>query len=565
MKKSILLFALFIGTLAFGEQINKLPRVAELEDTLRTQASNYIRSRFPEQPFLVSVSVEPVRRIAEGSSASDRDSEALPYFDSNETKIMDEWDDPGLTTHQLLLRTKKVSVEVNLSDSISDTEKTEIKEALFQSLHLVQARDEIKVETRKWSTARTNTWYLVFGLSAILIFLIGLSIIQRTGYQKLASALSNLPSAKGGSSTVVTTASGSGSGGNDSKGSFGSKETTLKGGVEVSDPVLARKIMSGLMETVKSLPSFPTLNTMVALDRYGKNNPEGLGALMHELPGDLQKTLFSLSNDSYWLKAMIEPGIFGMEQLNFFQRLIREATQSETSEHDRMLIHVWRLGPDSENFLRSLNRGTAFAILSEFPKDIAIPLARKAFPGAWADLVDPDFKTAKISETEARRVMMDALKVRPATDLTKLSHYRREIEILEFLKNCSIEAEREVYGASKPNSGIHQMRAPFFVILDGNETILKDFVLQYNPYQWSVALWDASPQDRKKIEGFMFEKQKYLFQESIKGFERNPPDLSSVSQQRERMAATFRNSFNQMVKEQEAGAERDSDEKQKAA
>ncbi len=49
---------LMTGT-AFAQEIMKHPRVVELEDGLKNSAADYIKARFPESPFMVTVKVDP--------------------------------------------------------------------------------------------------------------------------------------------------------------------------------------------------------------------------------------------------------------------------------------------------------------------------------------------------------------------------------------------------------------------------------------------------------------------------------------------------------------------------
>jgi hypothetical protein len=536
MKK---IFLILIATLAaqaaHADSIGKHPRVAELEDSLREQASLYLKARFPDQPFLVNVSVDPVRRVT--GKLNDDKGEELPYFDSAENELTDEWDDPNVNLHQLLLRTKKVVVETYVSENVSDGERAEVKDALYQSLHLVEARDEVKVETRKWNTTRVYTYYAVAALAAMLFFLIGFSIIQRSGYKRLAQTLGNFQATapanasvqSGGGNSIAAPTNDSGMG----------RETTVKGGLEFSDPVKAREMMARQVEVVKTLKCFPTLDMMIQLDRYGKNDAHALGALLHELPPAMQKKVFANGAESYWLQAMLEPSTFGMEQLNLFQRLVRDASAVENAHVNEMLIHVWRVGADLESFIRTLNRDTALSILSLFPKHIAIRVARKAFPGAWADLLDSNYKALEFTPEHAKEVTNRALKIRPLMDLSKLSQYKNETEIMEYLKVATPEEEREIYLASKSDALFQKTRPPFYLVMEGTEPQLKEFVGRFNPQQWTLALFNLARSERSKIQDQMPEKQRFLFLERLKQFEQQHPDPIQVGQIRELIARRF--------------------------
>ena len=173
-----------LSTLAQADNLQKHPRVAELEDSLRAQASTYLRARFPDQPFLVSVSVDPLRR----TTAKETQTESLPYFDTVSEEIQDEWDDPSLSLYQLQVRTTKITLQVSLSDTLTDSETSEIKDALTLNLHLIPARDEIRVEIRQWTTS-TSGRNLQFAMAGgiALLFLMGLFFINRQSTKKQRS------------------------------------------------------------------------------------------------------------------------------------------------------------------------------------------------------------------------------------------------------------------------------------------------------------------------------------------------------------------------------------------
>ena len=176
-----------------AEGLTKHPRVAELEDTLSKDGASYLRGRFPDQPFLLNVSVDPLRRVPSRTDRKTGNSEILPYLDLAEEEIQDEWDDPQSSLHQLLLRVTKVTVAVTVPKEVSDDEAAEIRASLLQSLHLIPARDSIEITRREWSKA-AGAYALVYPVSALVVtifFLLGLYVINRSGTARLSKALAS--------------------------------------------------------------------------------------------------------------------------------------------------------------------------------------------------------------------------------------------------------------------------------------------------------------------------------------------------------------------------------------
>jgi hypothetical protein len=236
---------------------------------------------------------------------------------------------------------------------------------------------------------------------------------------------------------------------------------------------------------------------------------------------------------------MLEPGHFGLEEVEIFQGVVREAAFSHDAHVEEMLIRVWRLGPEIETFMRGLDRDVAISIFSMFPKDKAIQHARKAFPGAWADVLDPEFRTVKFSPEQCKEIADRAEKQRALLDFSRLNHYRQLSEVMRFLKTANPEEEKEIYLVAKPNSAIHQTRAPFYVLLEASEALLNKFVPLYTPQQWTLALFNVNRALRVKVQNTMGEKQRFLFVERMKQLDSNHPDPIQVGDLREKMAAHF--------------------------
>lgn len=529
--------ALFAAGGASAEPIQKHPRVAELEDNLRDNASVYLKARFPDRPFLVSVSVDPLRRSSARTGLSGDD---LPYFDSSSEDIQDEWDDPAISLKALISRTTKISVSVSLSTAISDNEVAEVKESLMKTLHLVPARDEIQFNFRAWTTSSERWVYPTLAIGIALLFLLGFFVIQRSGVSRIATALKEqkASASSGGASLGGMGATGGGSASPSGRSDSGS--TTVRGGVQVSDPIRARELMAKFVETLANHPTFPTLPSLILLEEYGERNPAGLGALITELPLPIQTKLYSLGASDCWFKALNAPGMITMDEIELMQRLVREPSTGRSRAVEEMAIRVWRLGATVPDFLRTYPREIAMTILSFLPKNIAISAGRKAFPGAWADLLDPAMRVAEINPEKVEEISRNAVELRPLGALDDFKHRKSESELIDYLKIASPEEEREIYLASKSDSTIHRSRPPFYSIFDEGEDLLREFCPRVTPEQWAMALFNVERTNRRKIQAFLGEKQSFLLMETIKVLDQTNPEMIRVGESREDIARHFR-------------------------
>ncbi|MBS1962734.1 MAG: hypothetical protein JST04_10990 [Bdellovibrionales bacterium] len=528
---------IFAGTeSARSEPIAKHPRVAELEDSLRDNASVYLKARFPDRPFLVTVSVDPLRR----SSAKNAPTDELPYFDSSSEDIQDEWDDPQVPLTQLISRTTKISVAVSLSTALSDNEVAEVKDSLMKTLHLVPARDEVQFNFRNWTTSSEKWVYPTIAVGIALLFLFGFFLIQRTGVAKLTTALKEQKTAAASGGGASIGAMGAMPSPVSTGGRGESSSTTVRGGVQVNDPIRARELMTKFVDLLAKHPTFPTLHSMIVLEDYGERNPSGLGALLSELPLPIQTKLYALGSTDCWFKALNAPGMISMEEIELMQRLVREPATGRSRALEEMTIKVWRLGSMIPDFLRTYPRDISMTILSYLPKNVAISAARKAFPGAWADLLDPSMRLAEMKAEKIEEISRNATELRALGELEDFRKQKAESELIDYLKVASTEEEREIYLASKPDSLIHRSRPPFYAIFDEGADLLKEFCPRVTPDQWALALFNVDRVSRRKIQSFLGEKQSFLLMETIKHLDQSNPEKERVGEMRESIARQFK-------------------------
>ena len=529
-------FTSFWVNAVHAEVVQKHPRVAELEDKMTRDASSYLKGRFPNSPFMVSVSIDPLRRV-EIKSASGGSGEAeLPYLDwQSSDEVRDEWDDPQVSLGALMLRVKRATVSISLPSSTLDDEAREIKDSIFNFLHLTPARDEVVIERRKWSDGRQGQWIWI-GAAAFLIALVlgGMHLIHRSAASKLASALvaSRNQSAAGGPSAgpiAVDAQGGTGMGGHDASSSSGD--------VSFSDPIRIRELTVRLIDSIIGDEAFPNLSDMLVLDQLGLHNPGQLGALLTEFPLNHQKALFARSSGMHWLEAFRKPGGLDLHTLKVLQSLSHNIRDPQAKDLQEVLIQVWRLEGQMTAFIQRLNHSNAIALLSGLPKNISIGVARKAFPGNWAVLLDMNHKPPQLSANEIKTLSAAALAMRPLQNFSDIQRYRNEVEMIEYLKGIDIAEEREIYGASPKDSMIHRIRKPFFPVFDQHESVLRELIAKASLNDWALSLFNVNRQERRVVESLFTEKQRYVLAQKLRSFDTgSSPDRESIERARSKIS-----------------------------
>jgi len=328
----------FSPTPTSAQQLMKHPRVAELEDKLAKDAGETLRSRFPSVPYFALVMIDPLRRT-EGYRDGGQ-SEQLPFLEIEKEEITDEWDDPNVSVHRLLSRVRKVSIILQVPDTLNDNEVNEVKDTVFQALHLMPARDELKIDRKAWKQANNPVWlYGSFAIGAALLLVVGFIFVSSLSSRRIATAIAESKSSGGGGGAVapapVANPSGNGNGNGDKHG-HGSD-------VRFSDPIKIRELLLNIIGGVSELKGFPTLLDMITLDQLGKRDAAALGAILMEFTDEERQRIFSLSFEPHWLEALAKPGNADLSSLDVLREILRHPHGTRGNDFENLLIYVWHL------------------------------------------------------------------------------------------------------------------------------------------------------------------------------------------------------------------------------
>jgi hypothetical protein len=484
------------------------PRVAELEQYLANQAHNYLSSRFPGMPFLVNVKVDPMFRSER--NANGVKGEQLPYFDLSSEEIVDEWDDPARPLSQLQRRVRKTVVTIAVPNQLPETEAVEIRESTVNFLHLNAARDEVYINRKAWRTYNIQWLEVLLIGSGILFFLMGMLWINRISSNKIAKALeeSARKSGGGGGGAAVPTTSA------------GAETKFNRGGggeFQMHDPVKLKDLAVRTIDTLCAAPGFPSHLDVFELNEIGKRDPAALGAILVEFPQAVQDKLFAYSMEDSWLQALNEPGAMDFESLMVLRKLLRNKHTEEESAWSALLLSTWRLTHQERiDFLQKVSKDEAIAILKVLPKGIALNTARKLFPGGWAQVLEPSAKGVSVNAKRCETLCNIAQSVRPLRTRALLAQYREELELLSHLLTSDPYEEREIYQVLSKESRIPSVRPPFFRLFDQDEETCRAVFSAFAVGLWAKVLADMKPTERQKIEAFLSEKQRFLYNDLIR-------------------------------------------------
>lgn len=524
---------------AYGQNV-KHPRVAEVEKYLSREALDLLKARFPEHPFMATVSIDPVHR---GNSTNPTTGEKLPYLEVDSEEIVDEWDDPALSNIALLSRVKKVVVTLSLPDTLTDDEVSEIKTTLYSSLSLIEARDTVDI--RKRNFAKNNSFLaenfgaflalsslawamLIFGFAGLFWFL---SARIKSGMKdiKIQTTDSNHGSSNPTSSTPQI----------DSSQERSSKSVSqISGDVKFSDPFKIKEIIGTYVEKIEAMPSFPNFKQMVAIDDFCRDFPNECGSLMYEMPREIMNKLFSFSTESYWLLALSEPKDMNSGCIELLNKLVR-LQDSLNPELDEILIQMWRLGDDLTQFIKTLNQNEAFTLIDQLPATQGLAVAREIYPGSWGGLLNKTYNQINFPQERIEFIDKQLKKMKPLRDMSYISKFKHDQELVKFLHITDPQTEKEIYQAHGAPDELTKLRKPFYAVLEAADSQKKVFAQRINIEDWAYSFFNLPRSERRSFESCFSDKQKFRYLEILKQLDLNNPPIEVVGRVREKIAASF--------------------------
>jgi hypothetical protein len=129
--------------------------------------------------------------------------------------------------------------------------------------------------------------------------------------------------------------------------------------------------------------------------------------------------------------------------------------------------------------------------------------------------------------------------------LEMVNRYRHERGLLDFLRICTLEEERDIYRASKGDAGIHLLRPPFYPIFEGSEEDLKQLADQVTGPDWGRALFNVDRGLRSKITQFFNDSKNYQMIETLKQCDQGGISMNEVGQMREKIARIYAKNLQQ--------------------
>lgn len=527
LKISIILLTLLGFQIASAE--NRHPRVVELEKTLSSETLEVLKGRFPNKPFLASVSIDPLMRDKKAGGVQDR----LPYYEVSDEELADEWDDPDASNSFLLNRVRRIHVKLSVPSSLTDDEIAELKTTVVKNLSLLEARDTVEIQKRAWTNLDQNNsmWsYLGIGLALWFLSMLGMGLISWLNSRKLSSAIaSGLNEGQKGASPMPMPGAPL-----DIPERTQNHSNPVAGDIRFNDPIKTRDSIQTAIRVIEGHGAFPMLEDLIILEKFSLENTASFGALLAEFPWEVRKKLFGYSKGDQWLQALAEPGEVSNSCLEVLQKCARVQRAIERTDWQELLILVWRLNDKAAEFFKNTDQEKAFNILGYLPRSISVSIARNIYPGAWGVLLNPHHTPKMLNEAETAVLIAHAKRILPLKEINLIDKYRSEKDLLSFVKTADPQVEKEIYQVAKDD--LNKMRAPFFPVFEASDEVITKLHSCIRPEDWALSFYNIPKTDRKRIEAQMSERQKIRCYELLRQYDQNPPAPARIGDARERIA-----------------------------
>jgi hypothetical protein len=530
----------FAASLAWAQE-GKNPKVAEVEAYLTHKVITYVNSRFPNMPVLVFLQVDPLRR-SNSAMAESIAKDILPYFAEAKVDNIDEWDDPNRSVHDLVPRIRGVQIKITVPDIVTNEELFEMRDALYSNLGLIGGRDKIDFERKNWTKEEKFPYEIVALVGiAVSIILAGLFFIMRGLASSVRKALSESASQnKGGGNNAAAMAMAAPAPMPREKNNLANA-----GNLQVNDSLRLADKIDELLQKLNEDPAFPCLEDMIDFEDKVIEDPAFIGTILQEMPRKMQEELFRRGSSPKWLDAFFQNTTLDIDKYQFVLQLSYRKRDPAAKAWQELLISLWRLGEDLTNFMKTIEQRDALGILAWMPTRISIPTAREAFPGGWGILLKSDFKPSPLPEKMILDLMEKATTRKAFNSLEMVNRYRHERGLLDFLRICTLEEERDIYRASKGDAGIHLLRPPFYPIFEGSEEDLKQLADQVTGPDWGRALFNVDRGLRSKITQFFNDSKNYQMIETLKQCDQGGISMNEVGQMREKIARIYAKNLQQ--------------------
>lgn len=520
----------FVFLSGIGEVIAS--RVPELEEHFIARVSHLLQMRFPNTPFTVFVTLDTgketrsrkeLKEVRRGEGTGTR----LPYLDIDEEEI-DIWDRPDLPIGTLISQLQSIKIRVQIDSSLNDSQLNEIKDNIARQLKLDERYDAIEVTRMNWSVPkqeeRSSPLILVYLFVGLMVAGLVLYLIARVSIQGLVKGLAK-PISEVGRSTAAMAKGALAATSPDPQSSATPREadSELKDAADGLSLVDIRKNALELLERNRLLFENPDSRFMSFIETKGAEDPPQMGAILAELDEKSLKYLFKFGIGEWWFTALSQPApmtstavqiLSEVDRLRLRRHFFDESKLKSYEEYREAGLIFGRL---SNEQLISIFRGNSMEMLMPIfelmPRQKALAVAKRVFPGQWATLLDQKKDVPTIDKSTLESLMSKAIREKPLRSESELYHFFLDQDLIRYLDLAPPDDEREFYTVLPYDSNITRYRTPFFKVFESPDDVLRLIGPHLTSSEWAVALADCDIRERNTLMTHFPDRMKFMIRE----------------------------------------------------
>lgn len=575
-----ILFISFVSIQSFGS------RLAEIEEYFVAKATNILKTRFPDKPFIVLANIdtgdEKKGRREPANNRRDTKNTRLPYLEIDE-EDPDIWDRTDIPLGTLINHVKKIQLKIQIDSSLTEPEIKELQENLISQLNLDPSTDGIEITKMDWTAPeRAKKVWVGVGLSAaFIVFLFSaLWFVSRLSVGSLVKGLSK-PIAEIGKTTQAFA--------NNALNMVSDKQYSEKSEdrdhqnsndqLDLGANLLEiRKSALELLTRNRDLLANPDAEVMDFIERRGSENPAQMGAILAELNDHELKTLFKYGTGVWWFVALAQPQPMAPTALTILNELDRLRLRRHFAEGDGAKISneireasliFGRLGPELlTQILAGLPLEKCEAILDRLPRELALAAAKKLYPGQWAVLLDNKRKSKPLDIKLLEQLEEKARQALPLREEDMIKSFFAELDLVRFLDSASPRDEKDFYMVLPQDSRIRTERKPFYEIFEAPPEVKKLMGSDLSPREWAYALNGCESSEANLLITGFSQRLAFLIKEESAKIKAEKVDLIKFrSSRRQAVRSYLKNTeiIKTQAPQQEEASQHDPKTEQKAS
>ncbi len=543
---TMMVFLYSLGAIAVSQQ----GRVIEIQDKIKQDISNYIKHFAPGAKHTSQVRITPLQK-QKGLEGED-----LPFMSYSDDLEEDVWTDPQISLYILYDYIAQAEVIVSIEDSVKVKDKDIFKQDLLREINLVPGRDRVSLEVLSSPVQESpysyedlkNIIFIVVALTTASIFILSIFLF----FRKIDKTFGDKSSAKKESQSQISGGVPVPLASSRLSSISQTQSSSISGDLSLEDPTKLSEVVGLKIDKLLESGAFPLLKDVVLLEELLQTDLQSFSYLIYELPKEYQEKVYQMGRGEQWFQAYSEVGSPTKQAIHTLDKMLRDRELAARNlAFESLLIHVWRLDSQLEEFILSINRDQAFSILFYLPKNISIPIARSCFPGAWGSIIE-EKPIIKISDEKViSKLIEKALSFKPYFDYKSLQTFYNKKDLLSYLDQIEPHVEKDIYAVLGRDNEILKLRPPFFKLFEVSEDQRRSIFEQIDLKDFSLACFNIERQEREAVIQILTEKERYLFGHYLKLFDTGEDSTFGQNDIRREIALKIYEQFeesNQVVK-----------------